>query len=110
MLRVKPDRRVLKAIKLMCVSVLLLAGCALQEKGQWVKPGFTEAQWKRDRYECTQESTYQPDPMPYPGYYSCIYRRSCPWYYVPTGPVVDPYRYNLCLEARGYEWRPEGEQ
>ena len=99
----------MKAGNILCAAVLLLAGCALQEKGQWVKPGFTEAQWKRDRYECTQESTYQPAPMPYSNYYWCRYRSSCPWYYFPTGPVIDPYRYQLCLEARGYEWQPEEE-
>jgi hypothetical protein len=99
-----------KPMKVIYAVVLLLAGCALQERGYWVRPNTTEAQWKQDNYECTKEATYQPQSVPYPGYYWCGYRHPCPWYYVPTGPQGNTYLYELCLEARGYEWMPEVQQ
>ncbi len=97
-------------MKILYASVLLLAGCALQEKGQWVKPDTTEAQWKQDNYECTRDATYYVEWVQYRGYFWGGYHRAGPPHYISTGPRMDPYLYEMCLDAKGYKWRPESQQ
>ncbi|MDH3315842.1 MAG: hypothetical protein OER43_08770 [Gammaproteobacteria bacterium] len=97
-------------MKIAYAAVLLLAGCALQQDGQWTRPDTTEAQWKKDNYECTREATYQPEWFPYPANCWCDYRLVRPLYPGPTGPLVNQDLYEMCLEARGYGWRPERQQ
>jgi len=97
-------------MKIFYATLLLLAGCALQEKGNWVRPDTTEAQWKQDNYECTRDATYQPEWGPYPADCWCGYGLVRPPYPVSMGPRVNQELYEMCLEARGYEWRPERQQ
>ena len=85
---------------------MLIAGCALEEKGQWVKPVVTETEWKKDNYECTRDATYYEERVPYGPYY-WGYRWSRVPHYPSTWSRLDPYLYAMCLEARGYQWRPE---
>ena len=96
-------------------AATFLAGCALQEKGEWVKPGISEAQWKQDNYECTREATFYTAWAPYSGHHWSGY----PWRgyhragfrsYATMVPLMDPYLYEMCMDARGYEREPEGEQ
>jgi len=41
---------------LLFILVVSLAGCAIQKKITWDKPGATEESFRRDVYECTQET------------------------------------------------------
>ncbi|HSS66430.1 MAG TPA: hypothetical protein VLS27_18515 [Gammaproteobacteria bacterium] len=95
------------ASKIVCAAVLLLAGCALEEKGQWVRADTTEAQWKRDNYECTRDATYYVEWVPYPAFHWRDYHWARSRHYSSSSPRLDPYLYEMCLEARGYTWKPE---
>ncbi len=97
----------MKTFSVIVAAVLFLAGCALEEKGQWVKPGSTEAQWKRDNYECTRDATYYVYWAPYPSYYWRSHHWPYSWHHFPAGPRLDPNLYEMCLEAKGYAWKPE---
>ncbi|MDX1528707.1 MAG: hypothetical protein R3337_08760 [Gammaproteobacteria bacterium] len=96
-----------RVLTVIAAALGLLTGCALEQKGQWVKPGVTEAQWKRDNYECTRDATYYEAWAPfYPNHWS-----DSPWgprgRFVSTAPRLDSHLYEMCLEAKGYSWKPE---
>ena len=97
----------MKAPSVIAASVLLLSGCALQEKGEWLKPGITETQWKRDNYECTRDATYYVEWATYYPYRWSGYPWRRPRHYFSMSPRLDPYLYEMCLEAKGYTWKPE---
>ena len=96
-----------QAMKLSCTALLLLAGCALQEKGQWVKPDATEAQWKQDNYQCTRDATYYDVWLPHSPYHWSDYHWLRHRHFVSSAPRMNSYLYEMCLEAKGYKWRPE---
>lgn len=97
----------MKARNIIYAALLLLAGCALEEKGQWVRPSITEAQWKKDNYECTRDATYYADRIAYPRFSWRDHHWSRVPHYISTWSRLDPYLYEMCLEAKGYAWQPE---
>jgi hypothetical protein len=68
-------------IAALVASMFALAGCSLC----WTKPGFTQAEWNRDRYECERDVRQS-------SYYG--------------GGIIGGYNmqefFNECLVARGY--------
>ena len=103
------SRRSQATVKVLIAIALaagLLSGCALEEKGQWVKSGVTESQWKQDNYECTRDATYYEAWAPFYPYHWSHYSWGPRGQFVSTSPRLDSYLYEMCLEAKGYAWRP----
>lgn len=97
----------MKNLSVIAAAVLFLAGCALEEKGRWVKPDSTEAQWKQDNYQCTRDATYYVYWVPYASYHWRGHHWPHSWHHFPDGPRLDRYLYEMCLEAKGYAWKPD---
>lgn len=55
-LEVLPSRAANSLFPLALISVFLLTGCVTGVPLAWQKPGSTEMDLKRDKYECSQES------------------------------------------------------
>ena len=85
------------------IVVLLLAGCAQQIV--WDAPD--SSRFRTDNYECTRDSTYQPNPVPVPEksegrFESGGAARGLAKGMNMRGPEVNRSLYIMCMEARGY--------
>jgi hypothetical protein len=67
--------------KVLCLLALTLAGC----QAYWTKPGFNQADWNRDKYECERD-------MRQSGYYGTGI----------IGAINAQDFFEECLVARGY--------
>jgi hypothetical protein len=92
------------------VLVFFVAACA--EK-VWYKPGVTDLTYKQDRFRCMQVSGYS-DPSPGEallmgaGAGVAAGQNPTAVYLANSGP--SPYAmFNACMEALGYQLRPEDE-
>ncbi len=75
------------------VALAVMAGCAAGAEFVYTKPGVTEQQRERDKYECLVESTETVSG----GYGGGPTRR------------VDTDRFQRCMQARGYEVKTKAE-
>ncbi len=77
------------------LGVLTIIGC--RSTMVWVKPGATEEQFNKDKYECMRENQ-QVSSATYVNRYGGG---------SSSNVVVDPDMYNACLQARGYSLKEE---
>ena len=72
---------------------ILLVACGPRVETRFYKAGSTDAEWKRDSYECARDSS-----MVVTDHYR---------YVTESRLAVDSNMFGLCLEARGWERRVE---
>ena len=75
-------------------AVLLVAGCAPSLNISASKPGMTDAEFKRDAFECSRMAAVQGPTFAYPNPAGGTY--SFP------NEQFDPGLYKTCMESRGY--------
>jgi hypothetical protein len=66
----------------------------------WTRPGFDEAQWKQDRYECWRDAQAIPSQMVYVQPETYQGRVTREGHYIDMAPRQQAF--TGCLEARGY--------
>ena len=74
--------------------MLMLEGCASQM--WWYKPGFNQAQFQKDDYDCQRDATFQT---------GFVYRGIGSF-----GPETDRSLYTKCMQALGYTLGPPPNQ
>jgi hypothetical protein len=77
----------------------MLAACAAQQTLRYSKPGATNEQFQKDRYECIQQAR-KPVSSAYVGAYGAN---------AESNVAVDRGMFVSCLAVRGYTVRPDGE-
>jgi len=83
------------------IGLIFACSSGPQYRTEWSKPGWTQQEWAKDKYECMQEAQQQRSHAMggFCSGYVCVPGRS------DSTVVTNWTLFNACLEARGWSSR-----